>query len=441
MKMWITKSMMFLALNAVAYGQAAPTVVTSPSTSPGLSWVDGTIHYALNASQIFQFGYYGAGNVTEATNFSGNVGYVSKSKRLPSTLLFAGGVLFGNQSGQRVTTFQNVAASQGLITGRWIFGVSDSFSYLPQSPTTGWSGIQGVGDIGSQPISGPAQGPAGGVLTYAGGRISNSLGGDVERRLTGATSVSGSANWSVLRFLSNNNGLDSTQTTGQVGLNHRIDARNSASINAVYSAYDTTNNIYLRQLGNVSFQTRGLNLQYQRLWTRALSMDASAGPQWINSADGAVIPSKLNFAANIGFNYLRKLTSIGVRYNRGVNSGSGVQAGALADSIMGSVGRPFGSNWMASVTGNYTHTTGLLVTTPTLNGVVISNVRGVANTFYGGVQVTHGFTRALSGFASYSAQDQSLSSAFAGQNAFSGLSHVFAVGVTYAPKSTRLGEF
>jgi hypothetical protein len=439
MKMWIAISTLFLT-NAVSYGQAVPTAVASGSSGPMRSWVDGTVHYALTASELVQVGYYGSGNVTNATTLSGNVGYVSTSKNLPFSLLFAGGVLFGNQSGQGTTTFQNVAVSQGLVKGRWIFEVTDSFSYLPQSPTTGLSGIPGVGDLGSVPISGPSQGPAGGVLTFSGNRISNQLGGNVERRLTGATSISGSANWSVLHFMDANSGLDTTQTSGQAALNHRIDARNSISGNAVYSAFDTGVSTFLNQPSNVSFQTKGLNVQYQRLWTRALSMNASVGPQWINSSAAAVIPARLNLAADVGFSYTRKSTSTSIHYTRGVNGGSGVQAGALSDSIMGSIGRPLSRNWMGSVSGSFARTSGLLATLPAVGTGAIST-NGVTKTFYGGAQLTRGFGRAWSGFLSYSVQDQSINSASVGQNAFSGFSQTFGVGITFAPKSTRLGEF
>jgi hypothetical protein len=441
MKKWIPISMLLATLNTVSYGQAAPTAVATGSPGSSQSWIDGTIHYSASASEFVQVGYYGAGNVTAGTNLSGNAGYFSKSQNLPFSLLFSGGVMFGNQPGQTVQTYQNVAMSQGLVKGRWILGVTDSFSFLPQSPTTGLSGIPGVGDIGATPVDGPSLGPAGGVLTYQGNRISNSLGGNIERRLTGATSISGGANWMVLHFLDNNNGLDSTQTSGQVALNHRLDARNSISGSAVYSVFDTSANTFFNQYGNIHFQTKGLNLQYVRLWTRALTMDASAGPQWINSSNGAVIPSKVNVAANIGFTYTRKLTSMGVHYNRGVNSGSGVQAGALADSIQGFVGRPMGRNWLASATANFTRTSGLLTMTPSTGGTAVIGNNGATKTFYTGAQLTRGLGRYWSCFVTYGAQKQSINSALIGQNAFNGFSQTFGVGITYAPKATRLGEF
>jgi hypothetical protein len=440
MKMWIPMSMMLLA-SAVSYGQAVPTAEASPSSGPKLSWIDGTVHYSLSASQLIQDGLYGSGNVTEATNLSGSAGYASLSKNAPFSLLYAGGVMFGWGSGQGTTTYQNIVASQGLIRGRWIFNISNSFSFLPLSPTTGYSGISGVGDLGTTPISGPAQGPAGGVLTFSGNRISNGLTGSVERRLTGSTSVSGSANWSILHFLDENAGLNTTQISGQVGLNHRIDARNSAGVSAVYSTYSTDANSSLGQVNSPAFQTRSLNFTYSRLWTHALSMDASAGPQWIGTSDGLLIPARVNVAAAVGFNYTRKQTSMGIHYSRGVNAGSGVQTGALSDSIIASIGRPLGHGWMGSASGSFSRTSGLLYLPPVAGGTIPPSAYGSYRTTFGGAQLTRALGRAWSCFFSYSAQNQSSDSGFANQNAFSGFSQTFGFGITFAPKSVRLGEF
>ena len=431
--------MMFLA-SAASYGQAVPTAEASTGSGPNLSWVDGTVHYSLGVSQLIQDGLYGAGNVTASTNLNGSAGYVSMSKDKPFSLLYAGGVLFGTGGSQGTTTYQNIAVSQGLIRGKWILNVSDSFSFLPQSPTTGYSGISGVGDLGTTPISGPSQGPAGGVLTFAANRFTNSLSGSIERRLTGSTSVSGSAGWSVLHFLDEEAGLDTTQISGQVGLNHRIDARNSVGADAVYSTYQTDANSFFGQAGGSSFQTRGLNFTYSRLWTRALSMDASVGPQWINSSSGTVLQNGVNVAASVGFNYRRKQTSMGVHYSRGVNGGSGVQTGALSDTIMASVGRPLGHSWMGSVSGSFSRTSELL-SLPVTGETVPFSVTESYKTFYGGAQLTRALGRTWSCFLNYSAQDQSVNNSFVGQNVFSGFSQTFGLGITFAPRSTRLGEF
>ena len=444
MKTWIPISMMLVVLGGQAFGQALPTatesVTPNPSGSgPKLSWVDGTVHYALSASEVIQHGYYGSGT-TSTTAFSGNVGWASLSQVHPTTLLFAGGVLIG-QGGQGTSTYQNIALSQSYIAHKWIFNISDSFSFLPQSPTVGLSGIPGVGDVGTVPIQGPSAGPAGGVLTYSGNRIANTISGDIERRLTGRTSVSGSGSQSLLHFIDENAGLDTSTVTGQVALNHRINARNSASISAVYSSYDTSNLFANLPPGfpkdNITYQTKGINVSYSRQWTRAFSTDVSAGPQWIQSSAAQLIPDKLNYYVNAGASYSHQLINYSVRYSHGVNGGSGVQVGAISDNVSATVGRNFGREWAAAAIFSYSHTTGLLALFPNAP----SSVKGATDTEYGTLQVTRGFTRTISGYASYTAQNQSLNKVLSTQNAFSGLSHTFGIGVTWAPQSKRVGEF
>jgi hypothetical protein len=445
MKMLLSISTMLFVLGGRGFGQALPTATATPTPTPAgtagprLSWLDGTVHYALSATELVQFGFYGSGNTTSTTALSGNVGYATLSQTHPFSLLFAGGVLFG-QGGQGVTTFQNIAASQALIKGKWSMEVADSFSFLPQSPTTGIAGIAGVGQLGTLPIQGPSSGPAGGVLTYSANRIANTLSGNIERRLTGRTSVSGGAAWSELHFMDENAGLDTRSISSQVAINHRFDVRNSLSLAAVYSVYDTSglySNLPGYAYNNVTYQTKGINVTYMHQFTRSLGMDVSAGPQWISSSAAALVPDRLNAYVNAGLGYTRQMANFGLRYTHGVNAGSGAFAGAEADSVSATVSRNFTRTWAGSAWVNYTRTTGLLITVP--NAGVAAN--GAINTEYGTVQVMHGFTRTISGFLSYSAQNQDVNSSLATQNTFNGLSHTVAFGVSWTPQSTRLGDF
>jgi hypothetical protein len=443
MKTRIAIPALLLTLSSMSYGQAAPagvaTISPGPSnSSPNLPALDGIVHYALSASEIVQLGYYGSGQVTSSSALSGDVAYTSKSTVRPFSLLFAGGLLLPNQSGQGVSTFQNVAVSQGYITRRWAFNLSDSFSFLPQSPTTGLSGIAGVGDLGIAPIQGPGEGPAGGVLSVSGNRVANTLSGSVERQITSATSISGVGTWSVLHFLTDagQGGLDTQQISGVVAINRRLDQRSSVSLDAVYSVFNYSGAGAGPQEPN--FQSKGLNVSYSRLLSRTLSVNGSIGPQWVSSSNSALIPSSLNVAGSAGLVYSRRFTSASVNYVRGVNSGSGVLPGGLSDSVSGSVGRTYGRDWAASMSGAYTHTSGL---TQLYTGTSTVATNEVFNTVYGGVQVTRRFSTYLSGYLTYTAQNQSASYSFATQNALLGVSQTFGAGITFSPRSTRLGQF
>lgn len=434
LKICVASLALIAATASAAFAQAAPAGTMSPSVGPGLPSIDGIFHYSLSASEMFQTGDLNSG-VGYSTALSGTASYNSRSLVHPFGMLYAGGLLLGNLYSNDLTPYQNFAISQGLVKGAWNFGVSDSVSYLPESPTTGLSGIPGVGDLGSQPTQGPSSGPAGGILTNNATNVSNALTGDVERRLSGRTSVSGSATWSILRF-PNSNGLDNSQIMGEAGLNHRLDVRDTISGNVSYSTLSYGSGV------NLSIQTRGINGVFQRVLSRTLSMSASAGPLWISSSNSAVVPSNLTVATDLSLNYARREVTGGLHYTRGVQGGSGVQAGTLADSISASVGRTYGRDWMTSVSANYTHSSGLVqagaVASTNLNFLYFG---GTSNMTYGGAQVSRRLSDSLSAFASYNVQHQSIDSSLALQNAFSGLTQTFGVGITFSPRSTRLGQF
>jgi hypothetical protein len=442
---------MFLAVSTASNGQATPAAVAAaPRYNPGpnLPLIDGNIQYALSGSEIIQLGANGESGTSSTTSLSGDVEYISPSAGHPFTMLYAGGALFSSLAGESTGFFQTLSISQGLVAHGWAMGVSDSVAYLPESPTTGLSGIPGVGDLGLQPTPDPLL-PAQSVLTNYAKRVSNSLSGNIERQLTGRTSISGTGSYGILRFVGNDNsGLDSTQIGGQAGINYLLDRRSSMSANVQYSTFSYTSNAS-------SFNTRGVNLQYSRQLTKTISMDASVGPQWVSGFEaepvvlheflpGRVnafaivraaattttvpVPSRLGVATNVGLSIALKSLTAGISYSHGVNGGSGVQTGAIADNFAVSAQRTYGRKWAASITGAYTRTSGL----------VDDNI---SSSVYGGVQVSRRLTSTLSTFLSYTGTHQAVNSTLAAQNAFNGFTQSFSIGITFAPRMARLGQF
>jgi hypothetical protein len=443
MKIWIAISSILLILPTIAEGQAVPTAVTPVSSvggSPIVPDLDGVLHYALSGSEIVQFGYYGSGDVTASTALSGDVAYTAKSTKRPFSLLFAGGVILPNEGGQGTSSFWNVAANQGFNARHWIFNLSDSFSFLPQSPTTGLSGIPGVGDLGSIPLQGPVDGPAGGILTVSGNRFQNTLSGSAERQIGHATSVSGTGSWSVLNFFDSNlSSQDSQQVAGSVALNQRLDARSSASIDAVYSVFTYNGTVIINGLPQPDIETRALNGSYQRLLTKSLSVGVSAGPLWIDSSNHLVVPQSLNVGASANVGYSRGFTNASLSYSRGVNAGSGILTGALSDSVYASVGRTYGRLYVVSLTMGYSHSSGLGALQNSATSFI--PVHETYDTYFGGAQVRRGFGPHLSGYVSYTVQSQSSNLPAGAPNALNGTSQTLGIGVTFTPRSTRLGQF
>jgi hypothetical protein len=438
MKIRISVSMLVLTMSSISYGQAIPAggaSMTTNSSGPNLPNLDGVLHYALSASEVIQFGYFGSGDVTQSTALSGDVAYTAKSTVRPFSLLFAGGVILPNQSGQSTTYYSSAAVSQGYVTRHWNFNISDTVSYLPQSPTTGLSGIAGVGDLGSLPVEGPVGGPAGGIFSVAGNRVANTLTGGAERQISHDTSISGAGTWSLLHFLGNN-GLDNSDVTGTVALNRRLDARSTVSLGATYTSIGYSGALAGPTLPNI--EARGINVSYQRVLSRTLSMNISAGPQWISSSNSTLIPSSLNASASASLSYSRRLTSVSVGYSHGVNAGSGVLSGTISDSVYGSLAHTYGRKWVSALNVGYSHSSGLTLLT---NQSSLAPVNESFDTVFVGAQVTRAFSAHFSGYASYNAQNQTTNLPAGAPNALNGTSQTFGIGVTYTPRSTRLGQF
>jgi hypothetical protein len=259
----------------------------------------------------------------------------------------------------------------------------------------------------------------------------NSLTGNVERQITNRTSLTGTGSYGILRFLGDDpQGLDSTQVVGSAGFNHLLNRRSSIGVNGQYSSFTYAN--------PTTFNSYGFSVQYTRQLSKTIGFQASAGPQWVSGfqsvptpgvpTTGVAVPSRLGVQTSASLSIARKVVSFGASYNHGVNSGSGVQTGAISDSFSGSASRSYGRMWATSASLSYSRTSGL-----------VDN--NISSSVFGGLQVSRRLTNTLSGFASYTAVHQSANSFLVSQNAFSGFTQSFSIGITFAPRMTRLGQF
>src|SRR5271170_3785935 len=97
MKIWVGVSALLLSVGSLLYGQADPntTISSTGANSSGFP-LDGTLHYAMTASEAVQFGFYGSGETTSSTNLSGDAAFTSKSENHPFSTVLAGGILLPN---------------------------------------------------------------------------------------------------------------------------------------------------------------------------------------------------------------------------------------------------------------------------------------------------------------------------------------------------------
>jgi hypothetical protein len=427
MKTTLVALTLALAVGSVAAAQAPP-LATPPSFGFSLPSVEGTLTYSLSASESFLTGYQANGFAT-TTSLSGSLGYLSSSPDKPFSLVYSGGYLYSSGQGYPgSTTFQNLAASQVVTTKNWNFVIDDGVSYLPQSPTTGLSGIPGVGDIGviSVPIGDE---PSQSILTNYVTRLGNGLNGGATRKINASWSVNSSASWQILHFFGNE-GINSSVETGSVGPTYRIDARSSASANVNYSY---TSDTFLG--ASYPFEAEGVTVQYQRQVSRFFTVAFTGGPQRTSGSGStsSLLPSSITGIGSATLSYSRRTTSANISFARATNSGSGVLYGALTDTLVGSVRQQFSRNWQGALTASYSKSTAL------------ANIAGTDEDYdstYGGGQVSRRLGRSLSGYLSYTAVSQSGNNrGVVHAGAYNGLSQIFAVGITYSPSATHLGKF
>jgi hypothetical protein len=410
-----------------AWGQALPAAEASPiSTGFALPHAEGTLQYGVSASEGFTTGFYGGPKWDSGSSLSGDVAYISNSRADPFSMVFSGGRSWST-SGQPSYDFLNLALSQVITTRLWTLVLGDSPHYSPATATTGLSGVPGVGDLGVEPIqAGTDTGQ--GILTNYSSRVSNSSYASLQLHLTGKTSFSASGTYSFTRFLddsdnSNDNGLNSTVESGSGGLGYRIDARNSVSGSYSYSSFTYSE-------GEPGFASQTASLMYSHQFTRKFGVSMSAGPQWTDlNLSGN--PISLSLYAQASANYAAKFSHMSLAFVRSANSGYGVIAGAVSDSVSFSIGRTFARVWNCSANAAYVQSAGL-------TGAEAGNFS--SQTVFGGVQLSRALMRSLSTFASYTLLHQFNTGSADAVDLYSGLTQVASFGLTYSPTAFHLGH-
>lgn len=405
---------------AVGTGSA---VGTGPTTGFGARPLAGNFNYSLNASELISTGYYGSGTFL-TTNLSGNAVYRSQSDRHPFDLAYSGGVLIQN-SGQPTTTYQSLSLSQSLRTKNWNFNLQDIVSYLPQSPVSGLSGIPGVGDLGISPV--PVGTQAGiGILTNYGPRVSNTVTGSASRYLTSHLSAQLSAYQDVQQFIGDNSNeaLNNSGEGGSAGLTYRFDQRNNLFGNYNYSRF-SFNSAY------GTFVSQSVVIGYARQWTRRFSTSAYAGPQFESSSSG-LFASTTQVAAGAGAAYLGRNTNYTLNFTRGTNNGSGVIPGSFSNQVTAGASRTFRRIYNLAGNVGYSRVSSL----PGFQAFVYSS-QGVSASG----QVARALSRRFYGYGSYTVEEQSFGQVTGpATNAFNGVYQIFAIGVSYSPRSFLFGK-
>ena len=404
MKTTLKLLVFFFAVGGMASAQVAPA-----ATGPGGPTAGSKLNYALRYSESAQF--ITGQNSWQTATASGSLNYASGNERSPFSLEYGGGynwILNGPayDTGQ----FHHLFLSQGAVFRRWNFTVSDSVSYLPMSPTIGFSGIAGIGEpIGTPNPAPPTSQTILALNTHA---VENLADGEVAHEFSHATSLSAGGSSGVLRY-PDGNGLDTNTATGKATVTRHLNGRNT-----LFGTYQYSDFSYPGY--NLDIQTNTGYLGYRYRWTRDLESSISAGPQWVSGSNAAVVPSSTNLAMDANIDYRLRFTSIGANYDRGTNGGAGYMFGSRIDSVSGHFSRQFGMNMTVDLTGGYQRTAGL-------------NDSATISGKFGGAEATWRLGRNVIVFANYTGTDQSSTSTLP-TNALGALMQTLGFGVGYSPR-------
>lgn len=402
---------------AVTVANAALAQVVPEATGPGIP-VSGNTHYDLHYSEIEYLG--GTFSDSQSAVLSGDVAYANFSKRLPFSLQNAGGyswAVTGIPYG--VGFFDSLSLSQGFVRRKWNLQLSDSASYRQEAPTTGFSGVAGTGE----PIGGPTPPPSTSqtILTLNTSTVDNSANGEFERTLNFATSLNLGGNTELLRY-PDGNGIDTDSDTANAGITQRLNARNSLSYRYLFSQFSYPGNSL--GLAATTLMTNSALFGFERHWTRKITTDGAIGPEWVVGANAAVVPFSTRVSGNASFQDQFRFGSASLNYSHTTSGGSGFLIGGEIDSVNAAFSNDFKKKLTTEFSGGYMRTSGL-------------GTQGTIDGNYGAAMVTWRLSRYFTAFASYTADNQSSSSALP-SNALNQLLQVISFGIGYSPREKHL---
>jgi hypothetical protein len=415
-------AILLLAASAASRAQVVPAAIVPASTGEwsGLP-VSGALHYDVRYSQTAQFG--GSQDGQQMSYISGDASYANTGKRLPFSMQYGAGyglVWAGPPSAGNV--FQHLTLSQGIVGRTWNLSVNDDASYSFQTPTTGFSGVPGIGE----PIGGPVTPtlPDQTILTVNTRSIDNFTTLGFGHKLDSATTLNLSGASGQMLYL-DNDGQNMDTYMASAGVTRRLNARNSFSSQYSFSRFNYVGSVQVANAAQIGYsQANTVQFSLSRQWNPHLATSASAGPQWISSSNSAILPSSTTISANASASYTLRFGTASLMYSHGTSGGSGYMLGAESDIAMASFGRSIGKNLTVGVTGSYMRTAGL------------SN-SGTTSGEYGGAQASRMLGRYFNVYASYTAANQS-SSLLNAPNVLNSLWQTIGFGIGYSPREIRL---
>lgn len=402
---------MLLAVLALFSACFAARAQVEPAATGGRSTAK--LDYDLSYAETATF-FSGNEETDQRGIASGEVEYLNGKERTPFSLTYSGGYIFGISGIDTGTgVFQHFLISQGFVVRHGAISLTDNFGLYPGSPTTGFSGIPGVGTFPGLP-----EPPIEPILALTTRMLNNTADATVSHSITYNTNFSFTGDYETLRFPAGG-GLDTNQVGLLAQINWHLNALSSASV-----LYNFSRSTYLGS--PFTIETQSIEPGYTRAWSRWLKTSASGGPELIHSNNDLVVPPSTGIAANAQVTYTAKSQSASLNYQRSVTAGAeeGSTIGIRNNDASANFSRTFGKNLSIGATGSYFQTQGLVQT-------------GVVNGKFGGVNVTRRFGEDITLSANYTAIVQT-SSLSLPSVALQGLVQEFGFNIAYHPRETHI---
>jgi hypothetical protein len=350
----------------------------------------------------------GTGGWTTWTTVVGGVDLHRFSGQSELTFEYLGGGVFSNNGSAGNGIIQDANFDAAFSFRRWTLTLIDELRYTPEL-AFGSVGFAGIASALPVPTSLPF-GDTQTILSALGQRLSNATGVQADLRLSRKSSLTFSGGYSELYFFDQDL-LNSTAIYVQGGYNHQLGRTDTLGVSYVYNGIRYSN-------FSQSIDTHSALLSYGRRITGRLAFQIAAGPQFAHFATGLSCTtgvgappcgssSQLLWSLNTSLNYQLQKTGISATYAHGVVGGSGILAGAIGDSMLGTVSRQISRTFNGDVDFGYSRNKGL--------AVAITNVPSLNGTFdywSVGAHLTHPWGRTLQVFLGYQFQYQNSNDSF-----------------------------
>lgn len=356
-------------------------------------------------------GQYASQNADSTFNLLGSANLLLTGRRGETILMYSGGDEFHSKLSDYDATFHRVMFSQTLKAGRWNFGVTDQFDYLPGSPygTYSYGGIQTpISDLLLQLAQGS-------LMMKPARRYDNNTMVSVDRVFGNRWIFHSTAGYGFLDF-PDISYVSYRSAWASAGLKRHI-RRDTVSLDGTST---------LTRFGSVSaMRSFQLLAKYAHTFGRRYTLELGAGPELTFYFANRMEQRRMLVDGRASLTWAIRRGYAMLVYNRGSGNGGGVLQGAEVDDLQLAYFRPIARVWRVGYFAGWNRSSNISTLVSPLLPTAYSSA-------YAGVNVERNLGRTISFFLNYSFRYQMADQVLAMQPIFR--NHVLLAGFYWKPR-------